>query len=494
VAAGLVHLGVYAGVALLRMTYPFELEWMEGGILDHVRRVLAGEPVFAKPDLGFVSFFYPPLYYYAAALPAALWGLDFTPLRALSFASSLGCAALLYAIVRRETGERLPGLVAACLYVAAFDRGGGWLDIARIDSFFMLLLLGFAYQARFARAAPGLLAAGALLAAASLVKQSALVIAAPLALQALLWDRRRGVLWIGSAAALGGASWLLLDLLHDGWLRYYTFTVPRQHPRVDIPLASFWTRDIGESVPVAAAAALAWLLSPPQRDARGRRSFYAALAVGAVAASWSVRSLAGAWHNNLLPVFAAFAVLAGLALHRALAWARAREAAGSRGATLRGAVAAVAWGLVGLQLGLLAYDPREHLPTDADRAAGVALVKRLRQIDGAVFLPHHGYLLWRAGKRGHAHTLAMDNLFIDDPGPAARDLRRQVQLALARQRYAAVIVESDERYLPWIEPFYVQRARLFSDPDVFRPVTGGGLRPELVYRPRQRTPSERRPE
>jgi hypothetical protein len=177
----------------------------------------------------------------------------------------------------------------------------------------------------------------------------------------------------------------------------------------------------------------------------------------------------GAEVNNLLPVFSAVAMLA------ALGWHQAR----------RFGTAALAIDLVVLgQFALLAYDPARHLPSTADRQAGTALVARIAAIPGEVYVPHHGYLARLAGKRGFAHTLAMDNVFLDDTGPAERDLAGELSRALSERRFSAVLIESDGRYRKAILEFYEIRGPLFDRPDVFWPVTGGRLRPELLAVPR----------
>jgi hypothetical protein len=50
----------FTSVALRRLPYPYELEWMEGGIVTHVRVVLAGEPLYSAPSLDFTPFIYAP--------------------------------------------------------------------------------------------------------------------------------------------------------------------------------------------------------------------------------------------------------------------------------------------------------------------------------------------------------------------------------------------------------------------------------------------------
>jgi 4-amino-4-deoxy-L-arabinose transferase-like glycosyltransferase len=99
----------YVGIALARMRFPFELEWMEGGAVDHVRRIMEGHPLYVAPSLAFTPFIYPPLYFYAAALVAKLMGgAGFVPLRLLSFAASLVTMALIFLIVRQDSKRRQP--------------------------------------------------------------------------------------------------------------------------------------------------------------------------------------------------------------------------------------------------------------------------------------------------------------------------------------------------------------------------------------------------
>ena len=49
-------------VGLSRIGYPYELEWMEGGSLQNVQRVVGGESIYVEPSIDFVPFLYTPLY------------------------------------------------------------------------------------------------------------------------------------------------------------------------------------------------------------------------------------------------------------------------------------------------------------------------------------------------------------------------------------------------------------------------------------------------
>jgi hypothetical protein len=69
-AAGAIsYILTYIIIALLRLQYPYELEWMEGGMVDHALRVLSGQKLYVRPSLEFVPFIYPPLFTYLEVIP-----------------------------------------------------------------------------------------------------------------------------------------------------------------------------------------------------------------------------------------------------------------------------------------------------------------------------------------------------------------------------------------------------------------------------------------
>ena len=109
VVGALAFVAVYLFVATARMGYPYELEWMESGLVDGVGRILDGAPLYVEPSVEFIPFAYPPLYHWLSAAVASITGLSYLPLRLVSLLSSLGSLLLIHALVRRETGARLAG-------------------------------------------------------------------------------------------------------------------------------------------------------------------------------------------------------------------------------------------------------------------------------------------------------------------------------------------------------------------------------------------------
>ena len=148
VAVSVAQLALFGLTALLRLGYPYPLEPSEPASLAEVQRILMGQPLYVEPSLGYVPLVYGPIYFSLSAAVAALLGPTFLPLRLVSLIASVGCIALVYAIVRRETASRVASLASAALLAAANPLMETALDIGRVDSVFTLLILLGAYLAR----------------------------------------------------------------------------------------------------------------------------------------------------------------------------------------------------------------------------------------------------------------------------------------------------------------------------------------------------------
>jgi 4-amino-4-deoxy-L-arabinose transferase-like glycosyltransferase len=473
------HVAAYLVVALSRMAYPFELEWMEGGVLEHVRMVLAGQPIYAPPSLQFISFLYPPLHYWIGAAAASVLGASFLTLRLVSFLASLGAFALIFLLVRRETGKALPGLVSACLFAAMFERSGGWFDLARVDSLFLVLLLGVIYVARFGTSASTRVAGGALVVAAFLAKQATAVVVVPVLALLFLRDRLRALPFVATAAIGIASAILYLQYTTGGWFGYYCLTLPANHPFSYESFAGFWTADLLAPLGIACVFSLFYLIARVTIRADRGQLFYVAFTVGAVVSSWSIRSKLWAEVNNLFPVYAAVSILAGLGLNEVRLWI------GSDGGERRRVVELFVWTALTVQFASLAYDPRRLVPSAADREAGRSVVARIAAIEGEVWVPHHGYLASLAGKRAFAHTLAMDNVFLYERRTGRTALEEELWRAVEGRRFGAVLLDSDMRFEDVIGKNYEACEDLFGGRDVFWTVGGYRVRPAFLCVPKR---------
>ncbi|HVP15656.1 MAG TPA: glycosyltransferase family 39 protein [Terriglobales bacterium] len=476
----------YLVIAVARMGYPFEVEWVEGAVLESVQRVLHGLPLYARPSLAYVPLNYTPLYFYGSALFAKLLGESFLPLRLLSFLSSLGCFALIALLVRHETRDRGAALLSVCLFAATYRLSGAWLDVARADSLYLLLLLGAIAALRLdpsPRRAP--LASGALFALAFLAKQSAVMIAAPVMLHTLLADRRRFPWLAASGVAITAGPALALDRASGGWFRFYVFEVARGHAIDHGLIPVFWTTDLMGHLAIAVLLVALYFTLPRAGRARGATGFYAFALAGLLASAWSLRLYRGGYDNVLIPACAGIAILFGLGWHEASAALTQSPAVPGR--ALRNLL-----GLACLcQFVLLTYDPRHQIPTTADRAAGEFILAALRRAPGDVLVPSHGYLATRAGKPRAFHVMPLMDVLKSGREPVASELSRALDDSLRARHWSCIIVDNRDLLRDAAEVYYEPRWELLRDESVFWSLTGTHTRPQAIEAPREMPPGER---
>ena len=461
-------------VALLRLAYPYELEWMEGGTLLTVQRLAAGNQIYVPPSVDFVPFIYTPLYFYLGSGLVSLFGGGFTPLRLLSLAASLGSLTMIFLLVRNRTRDIFWSFIGAAFFAACFEIGGGWLDLARNDALylFFLLLAVFLWE-RSRGGFVGHLLAGLAFVLAFLTKQSALLVLVPILAWILITERgsRR---WILPGVTLGGilASVGLLTFLSHGWFNYYVFQLPASHELAKSLVVEFWRFDLLASLPFGLLA-LFWLLLPSGSEAeRKDRRWLLILAVAFIGSSYFSRLHAGGWNNVLLPAYAMLAVILAVTLGRIF---QAAER-GNSGRTIQLMIYAVCF----LQFAMLIFDPRDHLPTAADRQAGDELLTRLRATEGQVWAPHHGWLAVAAGGAASAHSMAIEDVLRGGDARVAEMLEREIQHDIESGRWSLILLDVPH-YETEIQTRYRPAGSAFADSSVFWTVTGLRTRPELVY-------------
>lgn len=473
----------YVAIAIARIGYPFELEWMEGGTVDHVRRVLEGKPLYTGPSLEFVPYIYQPLYFYVSALFSRVTGEGFAPLRLVSLLSSLGSFTLIYLFINRETRNRVAALLGMGLFAATFELGGAWFDLARVDSLFLFLLLAGAYLLRHGGSPITCVAAGLLLSLSYFTKQSALLVALPLVAWSLAFQGKRGAPLAATVAVFVGGGTVLLNAIHGGWYNYYVYVLPQQHDIVKGLLLGFWADDLLRPLPIAIALALFYVVAQVASPDRKGLAFYALLAGGLIGGAWLSRLHSGGWLNVLVPAYAGIALLFGLGT--GAFWHLLRSKAPSvvgPGLALIGIAATV-------QFAGLIYDPANYVPNAADREAGQQLMALVGSVDGDVFMPDHGYLSSRVGKKTYAHSMAISDILRGDDSAIKSRLIMEIRRAIQQRQFGAIILDGplqDYSYFAGdIEQGYQLQGQVFPDDSVFWPVTGLRTRPQQVYTPRQ---------
>lgn len=458
------------GTAVARVGHPYALEWLEGNSLVEVGRLLTGRPLYSAPTVDYVPDAYPPLYFAASAGLAGMLGVSYLPLRLVSLAASLACFALLARLVQRETGDLAAGIAAAGLYAATYFAAGTWFDFARVDSLFLSFSLAGLYAARWMRRPRGAAAAGLLLAAAFLTKQSALAEAVAITAALLYGPRRRlGVVLAVTFAGVAGPVTLLWGMTTHGWYVFYVVELLAQHPLEHSALTGFWTRYLLPTLGIALGAALfAVRRTPP------------VLAMGCLALA--AEGYAGLLHtggavNNMLPVYSAVALLAGIGM------------GGSTASRWRGAVAGA---LVLLQIAVLAtstFAVDRMVPSTAERRVGDRLRTWIGGFGGPVAVFSDPGLNVAAGLPPMAHRAAVYDVLRGTDRTARVRLERSIADAVAGRRFAAIVVEHPadlDGFPPGLTRYYrpcPERLMANVPDEAFGPIGGAPLRPRTLWLP-----------
>ncbi len=438
IAAGPV--AIYLWVAAHRIGYPYELDWLEGGTVELVGRVLHGHSLYAAPNLGYAGFTYTPLFSYLSAAVAEIVGLGFLPLRIVSLAFSLVGFGALFLYVRAATRDWVAGAVAVGLFAAMYGLTGWFYDVGRLDSMYVALSLLALWLGRGSESVRAGVLVGIVGFLAFFTKQVGLIAVAPALACAALVRPRAGIAALVTLIVLAGASTLMLDALTHGWYRYYIVGELAGQPSVQKLYAGFWTTSLYHHLHwLTALAVLGLLAAAVWRGLRWPLLYDLAAALGLLVAAWVSYVHSGSYYNVLMPGYAACAGIGGCAFGAL----RARGLLGML----------IATALITLQtVSLIRHEyPDRAIPRAASRRAGAELESALRRLPGPILVLRHPWYGTVVGKGSFAQADGLQEILRSE-NPRGRDeLRRALAGALNRDHVQAVVLDA-EPAPSWLAP------------------------------------------
>jgi len=400
-ASALWFIGVFVVLAFMRAGFDFDLEWVEGLMLEQTRRVMEGANLYPPPSAEYVPGPYPPLYFYVSAFFGFFSGASHLPLRLVSILSTLASCGALYAFVRRESGLKLPGLLASGLFAATWSINAYWFDLARVDMLSLALILWAAYFVRFSEHIKYDLLAALLLVAAVFTKQSAAIPVSGLLLWLFIARRRTLPGFMIGLLVFGIAALAAVYAIYGEWVVYYIWKVPASHGILGRRLGEFWRLDWLLPFGLATMIALWYFFSHDEstnKTPRGK-SFYAVFGLACLVASFLGRIKVGGAHNAMIPLHAAISLLSGLSLAAILSPSK-------EGGRLRSFLLAVYL----LQLLALAYNPARFLPAPEVEQAVHKSLRTLAAIPGDTYVMRNPTLTLSLNKPGGAHSCSTEDM------------------------------------------------------------------------------------
>ncbi len=474
-AAGVFAL-MYLAVAIPRVFYPFDLDFIEDSQLLQALRFAHGQPVFAAPTAEFAPHVYMPLYTWLAGWLLRLTGPSYVPLRSLSLAATLATSVSLGLIARRETQQTWVGLLCAGLYLAGYRISGFWYELARVDSLGVALAVGgLACGVYAGRSRRWLVGAAGLLTLAFFTKQTNLAFVAGLGIW--LWGRlgQRAWWFLAPSAGFIGSGLAGLTWATQGWFYFYTFVAASgdavEAGRVGHYIVLELFGVMGGLSLLTGWAVWRWLRSNAAPHNWPDQPWLWCIAV-ACFISGVGRASVGGNVNNLMPAYALLCLAPALAVQALANRPPARYDL------------ALVGGLVLVQLALGAYNPARYLPTSAMRVSGEQLIQSIASTPGEVLVLMHPYYAVLAGKPPSAQIATLWYLSHWQGQPLPADFVARLQ-----NHYYTVII-SDESFFetaPVVKDLLTAHYQVVRAlPPTAAPPTTVGLtvRPQLWWEPR----------
>lgn len=384
-------------IVATRLTFPVDLEWIEGGQLLHAYRVLRGEELFTEPNVGFMPYSYPPGHTVVLTVFGAIFGVDYWVGRlvsCLAFAIIVGILSAHAAASFSARPLRIAAAITAVgIIAAAFPLTGGWFDLIRNDELALGLSLAAAALAfdRGPMSRRRFITTLLVMNAAVFTKQTAVFYLTWVLLFHFVRNPRQGFKLGVGLLLLGAATTGFLEwVTHGRYLDYTVFLLSKQvvHKHMYQDALNRWL-DFAPFLPalpaVAVILALYGLLN-------ARALYWLGLLGAAFPASMLPYAKQGGYINNLLPV----AVISGpvaLMLVGSLVSKSPRRAAAPVGALALFVFAAGS-----------AYLSRRNIPpsfavTPARRAAAERLIESVKALGPSVWSPHHPFVAIKAGSK-----------------------------------------------------------------------------------------------
>lgn len=468
-------ISLYLYVALSRLFYPFELEWIEGAVFDMSLRMTKGLPVYAPPSVELVPLMYSPFFYYFGAGLIKLFGINLWAIRLISLFSSILSGLLIFEIIRGRTKSVVWGLVGVGLFFGTFKITCFWFDIARVDSLFIMLILLSYYLIEKKRILLSILT----FTLAFFSKQSALLFILAAAFYLIIKNRKKGFIFLIIFPLIYGIT-LLLNYATDGWYLYCTFTLPKYQPLLDTKLKLFFFTDLLKNMPIVVGYVIGWFIFWAVTRKRGNLFdedlLLALFLISSFAVSLFGRGITGGAENSIIP----FTTFSSILLSICFSKLETKPTIG------------IILGSIIVQSIIWAYNPLYQIPTKKDREAGERFLQYISQIKGDVLIPYHGFYLAKAGKEPCFHISGLSDLEFDkNKGKKLIDsFIIELKEGLEKRRWSLIVLNETgiESFDNFIRNYYYLAGTFLEEKEIgnFFTLTGWKRRPTYLYFPKEK--------
>lgn len=432
-------------IVFSRISYPYSLEWMEGGHLIQVDRLLSQQSLYEAPSIDYVPMIYPPLFFYFSAGLSSLLGFGFLPLRLISIVATIGCLLIIFCMVYCETRNSYSAVISSGFFLATYQLCYTWFDLARVDMLYIFLLLLGIYILRFSTKSLALFFAGIIFTSSILTKQTAIFYILPIIIYFSLINPIKKTLWlIGSLSTSLLLSLIILNLINDGWLVYFLFLLPSNHSISLNSFIRFWTYDLILPFGIALSYGLFFLLNLSKTSKNHYEAFYLVLLIGFLTASSFSRSNFGGSENTLIPVYVIVSIIFGLGMDRAIKLIPIIPK------NFLFQFKILIYFVCSMQFITMLYNPLTFIPTKENQIANEKVIQLIEESNGAVLFPSNNYLNLFAGKKPYFNTVAfyeMRGHFGGNLLPEGKTITDQMDKSIQNKEFDLMILDLSDYYV-----------------------------------------------
>ena len=423
---------------IVRLPFPYPIEYLEDAIFFHALRIHDGQPLYINPNDGFAAIIYVPGYFYLLAGLFKIFGPSIITARVISLVCTLGIITLLLSMSVRKLKFPM-SLVPISVYLSLlYAHFAGYQDLGRVDPLQVLMVLGGLFiigdgKEGIRRTMIGII----LLSLACYVKQPALAYLPFIYAFIIFKDRKSGIYATLASIILLALIFLIANLITHGWFGYYTLNAPMHHKlwwdKGKLILYGGFLKYPVRGILYFLLSSLIYFVFRLWGSRREPVNIFEAALPGAAIATIVPYMKEGGYFQDLLPFYTHLCFLLPFALSLKPI-PEPNEPTTNGRMKVNPAIPLILIGLIfhcghsimPLKVDGAAVNPwTEFVPKQGNKLIGDYYVERIREVEGEIFMPSLGYYGWLAGREpGYVGVALTDLLGLDvKPEPLVEDVK-----------------------------------------------------------------------
>jgi hypothetical protein len=464
---------IYSSYAIVM--YPFQMDLIEGPMMDGVVRIHEGLPIYVEPSLEYTPLMYTPLYYYVTAAVSYITGLTLVAGKFVSLLSTLVLCVVIYLWFRKESYSKSIAVMGVALFLAYFEIVNRWYALARLDMLFVALMMWGLFVYFYCKSHAFAAVSGLLLALAFFTKQQTLIIVLPVLAAGLII--KKPYRWTAATifVALVVAGCAYYEHISDGWFSFMVFEIPATMTKKLYFTWRFIRVDILGYMTVCTFFTLFWFYEELQKDWR-KYLLWAAMVAGAFVAAWWSRIHPGGAENVNIPFYTILTFTTVFGMQKLI--------------EKQSLPLVFIYALFLMQLGkFIMYYPLYAVPDQNQLKAAQNIQNTIAGFEGDVFTPDMQFNQYRLGKKSFSYRwLGFD--FVQSSSPKAKailnKIQNEIKEAVERKQFSAIIL-SFKSNVPEKENYYIYKGKIM-DPELEKKIPpnilSSSLLPNYLYVPK----------